>query len=82
MVQLYRTLVRQYLEYCAQFSLPRYGGLGKDAAVYQNYTWSRDISQRERLERLELFSLEPQRLWGTLREVYKMIRSMDEVPFF
>lgn len=76
------TLVRPYLEYCAQFSLPRCGGLGKDAEVYQNYTWSRDISQRERLERFELFSLEPQRLWGTLREVYKMIRSIDEVPFF
>lgn len=41
--------------------------------------WLEDFSCREKLDGLELFSLQNWRLWGDLREIYKIMRIIDRV---
>eukprot|EP00061_Rhincodon_typus_P000900 g13135.t1 len=82
MLQLYRILARPLLEYCVQFWSPCYKkDVVKLERVQKRFTGmlseSEGLSNRERLNRLGLFSLEHQRLRGNLTEVYKIMRGMD-----
>ena len=84
MLQLYKTLVRPYLEYCVQFWSPHYR---KDVEalerVQKRFTRMlpglEGMSYKERLDKLGLFSLERRRLRGDLIEVYKIMRDIDRV---
>ncbi|MBB6707133.1 reverse transcriptase family protein [Proteus mirabilis] len=84
MLRLYRTLVRPLLEYCVQFWSPSYRkDVVKLERVQKRFTRMlpglEDLSYRERLNRLGLFSLERRRLRGDLIEVYKIMRGMDRI---
>ena len=83
MLTLYKILVRPQLEYCVQFWTPHYR---KDVntleRVQRKFTrmvpMMRNFSYEDRLEKLELFSL--QRRWrGDLIEMFKIIRRLDRV---
>ncbi|XP_078059894.1 uncharacterized protein LOC144485672 [Mustelus asterias] len=84
MLQLYRTLVRPHLEYCAQFWSPHYR---KDVEaierVQRRFTRMLPglggMPYEDRLRELGLFSLERRRMRGDLIEVYKMLRGLDRV---
>ena len=84
MLQLYKTLVRPHLEYCVQFWSPHYR---KDVdaleRVQKRFTRMlpglEDTDYEERLNKLRLFSLEHRRMRGDLREVYKIMTSLDRM---
>eukprot|EP00061_Rhincodon_typus_P017246 g45856.t1 len=72
MLQLYWALVRLLLEHCMQFWSPCYRkDVVKLEKVEKSFTRMllglKGLNQRERLNRLELFSLEHQKLRGDLR---------------
>ena len=84
MLQLYRALVRSQLEYCVQFWSPH---LHKDIlaleGVQRRFTRlipeMRGLDYEERLNRLDLYSLEFRRMRGDLIETYKIMKGMDRV---
>ena len=78
-MQLYKTLVRPHLEYCAQFWSPHYR---RDVEIIERVQrrFTRmlpglgGMPYEDRLRELGLFSLERRRMRGDLIEVYKMLR--------
>jgi len=84
MMQLYKTLVRPHLEYCAQFWSPHYRkDVEKIERVQRRFTRMlpglSGMPYEDRLRQLGLFSLERRRMRGDLIEVYKMLRGIDRV---
>ena len=85
-LSLYNSLVRPHLEYAVQFWSP---SLRKDicrlervqARATKLIPSIRHKSYPERLEALDLFSLESRRLRGQLIEVFKILRGFDNVDF-
>eukprot|EP00061_Rhincodon_typus_P012141 g37691.t1 len=83
-LQLYGILVRPLLEYCVQFCSPCYRkDVVKLERVQKRLTSMlpglKGLNERERLNRMELFSLAHQRLKGDLIEVSKIMRGIDRV---
>eukprot|EP00061_Rhincodon_typus_P012660 g38538.t1 len=84
MLRLYRTLVRPLLEFCVQFWSPSYR---KDVIKLERaqkrfikmLPGREGLSYKERLDRLELFSLERRRFRGNLIGVYQIRRGIDRV---
>eukprot|EP00061_Rhincodon_typus_P013717 g40260.t1 len=82
-VEVYRTFVRPFLEYCIQFCLPSYR---KDSIklerVQKRFTrmlpGMEGLCYKQRLNRLGLFSLELRRLKVDLIEVYKRMRGINK----
>ena len=82
MVRLYKTLVRLNLEYCVQFWSPNYRkDINKVERVQRRFTRMllglEKLNYKERLNRLELYSLEHRRMRGDLIEVYKIMMGID-----
>ena len=84
LLQLYRVLVRPYLEYSAQFWSPN---LRKDIlateGVQRRFTrlipGMSGLPYEERLDRLGLYSLEFRILRGDLIETYKILKGLDRL---
>ncbi|XP_055489927.1 uncharacterized protein LOC129696245 [Leucoraja erinacea] len=84
MLKLYKALVRPILEYGVQFWSPNYR---KDVNKIERVQRSlnrmlpgfQQLSYRERLNKLGLYSLERRMLRGDLIEVFKMMRGIDRV---
>ncbi|XP_062897160.1 uncharacterized protein LOC134342681 [Mobula hypostoma] len=83
-LQLYRTLVRPHLEYCAEFWSPRHrNDVETIERVQRRFTRMLpglgSIPYENRLSELGLFSLELRRMRGDLIKVCKMMRGIDLV---
>ena len=84
MLKLYKALVRPNLEYGVQFWSPNYRkDVNKIERVQRRFTRMlpgfQQLSYRDRLNKLGLYSLERRRLRGDLIEVFKMMRGIDRV---
>ena len=84
MLKLYKALVRPILEYGVQFWSPNYRkDINKIERVQRRCTRMlpgfKQLSYRERLNKLGLYSLERRRLRGDLIEVFKMMKGIDRV---
>ena len=82
--KLYRSYIRPHLEYCIHFWSPinvkgedMLQGLQKRAT--KMIPSLRNLSYKERLKRLGMFSLRHRRLRDDMIEVFKMIQSIDQV---
>ena len=84
MLQLYKVLVRPYLEFCVQFWSPY---LRKDIlaleGVQRRFTGLipelRGLAYEERLSSLVPYSLELRRMRGDLIETYKIMKGIDKI---
>lgn len=84
MLQLYKSLVRPHVEYCIQAWRPH---LVKDIALIENVQHRatrmipslRGLSYEQRLEKLNLTTLELRRLRGDLIEVFKIINGFEDL---
>jgi len=86
MLSLYNSLVRPHLEYCTVAWNPYYV---KDKELLERLQKrfsrmipeSKALSYPERLNRLNLWTLEERRVRADLIEVYKMVRSLSTLLF-
>lgn len=83
MFQQYRSLVRAHLEYCMQFWSPSYRkNIIKMERVQMSFARLLLVLEGlsyKWLDRLGYFSLESRRLKGDFIEVYKIMRSINNV---
>ena len=86
MIQLYKSVVRPHLEYCAQAWRPY---LTQDIEMLENvqhratkmvYGFN-DLTYEQRLRRLGITTFETRRLRGDLIEVFKIIKGFDKVDY-
>jgi len=86
MLNLYKSLVRPHLEYCTVAWSPHYV---KDKELLERVqrrftrmiTELKALSFPERLNRLNLWTLEERRVRADLIEVYKMVHGLSTIPF-
>ena len=74
---LYSAVVRPHLEYCIQMWSPqyrRYVGLHAQRKATEMIKGMEQLSYKDRLRELGLFSLEKRRLWGDLRVAFQCLK--------
>ena len=85
-LQLYKSLVRPHLEYCIQCWNPYYR---KDIELIEKVQRRatrmidslKKYSYHERLQRLQLTTLESRRVRGDLIEVYKIMNGFEDIDY-
>jgi hypothetical protein len=85
-LKLYNANVRPLLEYCIQFSHPYHvQDIDRLEQVQHRATKMipclRDLPYKDRLDRLNLFSLKRRRLRGDMLQVYKIVYKIDRLDF-
>lgn len=85
-LNLYKTLIRPHLEFCVQAWRPSLvkdielleGVQRRATKIIQNYD---RLSYEERLQRLDLTTLETRRLRGDMIEVFKILNNFEDVDY-